>query len=72
MLTDEKLLTTFFSLPFIKPCIPVSSSVSAHRLDISFLRMFNFWMLQVGNIIQSFRYFLPSTYLPSDDIPIPH
>lgn len=65
MLTDEQLLTTLLSLPFMKPRIPVSPSASARRLDLSFLKMFSFWMLQVGNIIQSFGYFLPSTYLPS-------
>jgi len=43
----------------------VSPSSSARRLDLSFLRLATFWMLQAGNIIQSFGYFLPSTYLPS-------
>ncbi|KAJ6013880.1 hypothetical protein N7540_008471 [Penicillium herquei] len=49
----------------MKPRIPVSSSASARRLDLSFLKMGTFWMLQAGNIIQSFGYFLPSTYLPT-------
>lgn len=49
----------------MKPRIPVSPSASARRLDLSFLKMTTFWMLQAGNIIQSFGYFLPSTYLPS-------
>lgn len=49
----------------MKPRIPVSRSSAARRLDLSFLRLATFWMLQVGNIIQSFGYFLPSTYLPS-------
>lgn len=49
----------------MKPRIPVSPSASARRLDLSFLRLGTFWMLQVGNIIQSFGYFLPTTYLPS-------
>lgn len=49
----------------MKPRTPVSPSASARRLDLSFLRLAAFWMLQTGNIIQSFGYFLPSTYLPS-------
>lgn len=61
----EQLLTTLLSLPFMKPRIPVSPSASARRLDLSFLKLATFWMLQIGNIIQSFGYFLPSTYLPS-------
>ncbi|KAJ5305372.1 ribose 5-phosphate isomerase [Penicillium atrosanguineum] len=58
-------ISTILSLPFMKPRIPVSRSSTARRLDLSFLRLATFWMLQVGNIIQSFGYFLPSTYLPS-------
>ncbi|KAJ5363686.1 uncharacterized protein N7496_009399 [Penicillium cataractarum] len=63
--TVTTLLTTLLSLPFMKPRIPVSPYASARRLDLSFLRLATFWMLQAGNIIQSFGYFLPSTYLPS-------
>ncbi|KAJ5569643.1 Major facilitator superfamily domain general substrate transporter [Penicillium hispanicum] len=59
------LITTLLSLLFMKPRIPVSSSTSARRLDLSFLRLATFWTMQAGNIIQSFGYFLPSTYLPS-------
>lgn len=53
------------ALPFMKPRIPVSPSASARRLDLSFLKQATFWMLQTGNIIQSFGYFLPTTFLPS-------
>ena len=49
----------------MRPRIPVSPSASPRRLDFSFLKLKSFWMLQLGNIIQSFGYFLPSTYLPS-------
>lgn len=49
----------------MKPRVSVSLSASARRLDLSFLRLATFWMLQMSNIIQSFGYFLPSTYLPS-------
>ncbi|EAW13985.1 putative MFS monocarboxylate transporter [Aspergillus clavatus NRRL 1] len=59
------LLSTVAALPFVKPRIPPASSTSARPLDLSFLKLSTFWLLQVGNIIQSFGYFLPTTYLPS-------
>ncbi|KAJ5599292.1 hypothetical protein N7450_000359 [Penicillium hetheringtonii] len=59
------LISTLLSLPFMKPRIPVSPSASARRLDLGFLKLGTFWMLQAGNIMQSFGYFLPTTYLPS-------
>ncbi|KAJ5112543.1 hypothetical protein N7532_000588 [Penicillium argentinense] len=49
----------------MKPRIPVSPSASARRLDLGFLKLGTFWILQAGNIIQSFGYFLPTTYLPT-------
>ncbi|KAJ5396155.1 uncharacterized protein N7487_010458 [Penicillium crustosum] len=63
--TVVTLLTTLMALPFMKPRIPISPSSSARRLDLSFLKQPTFWMLQTGNIIQSFGYFLPTTFLPS-------
>lgn len=60
-----QLLTTLMALPFMKPRIPISPSSAARRLDLSFLKQTTFWMLQAGNIIQSFGYFLPATFLPS-------
>lgn len=53
------------ALPFMKPRIPISPFASARPLDLSFLKQPTFWMLQAGNIIQSFGYFLPTTYLPT-------
>lgn len=55
------------SLFLLKPRVPIRiSSVSISRtLSWSFLLATTFWMLQLGNIIQSFGYFLPSTYLAS-------
>ena len=52
---------------FLKPRVPVSASSSStrHALSWNFLRTTNFWMLEAGNVIQSFGYFLPSTYLAS-------
>ncbi|CAG7968702.1 unnamed protein product [Penicillium olsonii] len=63
--TVTTLLSTLIALPFMKPRIPISPSATARPLDLSFLKQRTFLMLQAGNIIQSFGYFLPSTYLPS-------
>ncbi|CAI7597155.1 unnamed protein product [Penicillium bialowiezense] len=59
------LLTTLVTLPFMKPRVPISPTAAARPLDLGFLKQRTFWMLQAGNIIQSFGYFLPTTYLPS-------
>lgn len=58
-------MTTLAALPFAKPRIPPAPATSARRLDLSFLKSVSFWMHQAGNVIQSFGYFLPTTYLPS-------
>ncbi|KAJ5232670.1 hypothetical protein N7468_005626 [Penicillium chermesinum] len=63
--TVVTFVKTVLSLPFMKPRIPVSPSASPRRLDLRFLKLSSFWVLQTGNIIQGFGYFLPSTYLPS-------
>ncbi|KAJ5640945.1 Major facilitator superfamily domain general substrate transporter [Penicillium herquei] len=41
--TVVTLITVLISLPYMKPRIPVSSSASARRLDLSFLKMSTFW-----------------------------
>ncbi|KAG2413617.1 hypothetical protein HFD88_002806 [Aspergillus terreus] len=63
--TVTTLLSTLVALPFVKPRVPPSPSTSVKRIDLTFLKLATFWMLQLGNIIQGFGYFLPSTYLPS-------
>ncbi|PLB47969.1 MFS general substrate transporter [Aspergillus steynii IBT 23096] len=63
--TVVTLLTTLASLPFVKPRILPASSTAARPLDLAFLKLVTFWMLQLGNIIQGFGYFLPTTYLPT-------
>ncbi|GLA91323.1 hypothetical protein AtubIFM61612_005657 [Aspergillus tubingensis] len=63
--TVVTLLTLAATLPFIKPRIPPAPSTTPQPLNLAFLKLATFWMLQLGNIIQSFGYFLPSTYLPS-------
>ncbi|PWY84696.1 MFS general substrate transporter [Aspergillus sclerotioniger CBS 115572] len=63
--TVVTLLTTLAALYSIRPRIPPAPSTAPQPLDLAFLKLATFWMLQLGNIIQSFGYFLPSTYLPS-------
>lgn len=49
---------------FLKPRVPLSAISSGRRsICWDFLNHSTFWVLQAGNIIQSFGYFLPSTYL---------
>lgn len=50
---------------FVKPRTPPASSTAARPLDLALLKLVTFWMLQLGNIIQGFGYFLPTTYLPT-------
>ncbi|RAH46867.1 putative MFS monocarboxylate transporter [Aspergillus brunneoviolaceus CBS 621.78] len=59
------LFTTSIALPFIKPRVPPAVSTSPQPLNLAFLKLLTFWTLELGNIIQSLGYFLPSTYLPS-------
>ncbi|KAF2739745.1 MFS general substrate transporter [Polyplosphaeria fusca] len=60
--------TVLLSAPllyFLRPRIPISQSAAVRRLNMNFVRLPAFWMLQIGNILQSLGYFLPSTYLSS-------
>lgn len=50
---------------FLKPRIPLSASTTQRPISWRFLKSDMFWMLQLGNVIQSFGYILPSTYLAS-------
>jgi MFS family permease len=52
-------------LYLLRPRTPLSHSVAVHHIDLGFLRLSSFWMLQTGNILQSLGYFLPSAYLSS-------
>lgn len=53
----------------LKPRVPLSgrSDEMGRRRSLSwgFLKHSTFWMLEVGNVIQSFGYLLPTTYLSS-------
>jgi MFS family permease len=50
---------------FLKPRIPLSNSVRQRPLSWTFLKQSTFWMLQFGNVVQSFGYILPNAYLAS-------
>lgn len=51
----------------LKPRLPLPprTAMRGRSINWMFLRNSTFWTLQIGNIIQSFGYFLPSTYLSS-------
>ncbi|KAH8899340.1 MFS general substrate transporter [Thozetella sp. PMI_491] len=65
--------STIMTIPLlvlIKPRIPLSDTTSSSSaagrrpaLSFGFLRHPLFWMLQTGNVVQSFGYRMPSTYL---------
>ncbi|KAK1546805.1 hypothetical protein CPAR01_00772 [Colletotrichum paranaense] len=58
--------TVLISAPllyFLKPRIPVSQSSTVRRINLNFIQLPSFWMLQIGNVLQSLGYFLPYTYL---------
>ncbi|KAF2465434.1 MFS monocarboxylate transporter [Lindgomyces ingoldianus] len=60
--------TVLLSAPllyFLRPRIPLSQSAAVRRIDMNFFRLPAFWMLQIGNILQSLGYFLPYAYLSS-------
>ncbi|KAH7378724.1 major facilitator superfamily domain-containing protein [Pyrenochaeta sp. MPI-SDFR-AT-0127] len=55
------------SLPliwFLKPRLPVPATNRA-RLGFTFLKDKSFWILQLGNVLEGFGFFIPSIYLPT-------
>jgi MFS family permease len=55
------------SLPlvyFLRPRLPISPSSQSPRYGLSFLKSSAFWILQLGLVIESLGYFIPSLYLP--------
>ncbi|KAH6633461.1 major facilitator superfamily domain-containing protein [Boeremia exigua] len=59
-------ITVLLSAPllyFLKPRIPLSQSATIRRISLSFIHLPAFWMLQIGNVLQSLGYFLPYAYL---------
>ncbi|KAF7551387.1 hypothetical protein G7Z17_g5042 [Cylindrodendrum hubeiense] len=53
------------TLLFLKPRVEPSRDSRPRPICFSFLKSASFWMLQIGIIIQSLGYLMPSTYLAS-------
>ncbi|KAF1817075.1 putative MFS monocarboxylate transporter [Eremomyces bilateralis CBS 781.70] len=51
-------------LYYLKPRLPVSPAMHARRLDFRFATTRVFGMLQIGSVVESLGFFLPSIYLP--------
>ena len=50
---------------YLKPRLPVARATRRRNFDVSFLRNKTFLILQLGNILEGFGYFVPSIYLPT-------
>ncbi|KAJ4295312.1 hypothetical protein N0V90_007323 [Kalmusia sp. IMI 367209] len=62
------IATVLLSAPLlytVRPRIPLSRTTTTRRISTNFLQLPAFWMLQIGNILQSLGYFLPYAYISS-------
>lgn len=50
---------------FLKPRLPVAQVTNRRAFNVSFVRNKAFLLLQLGNVLESFGYFVPSIYLPT-------
>jgi len=50
---------------YLRPRLPISPVSQPSRYGLGFLRTSTFWIPQVGLIIESSGYFIPSIYLPT-------
>lgn len=50
---------------FLKPRLPVAQTTHHRSFNLSFLKNKTFLLLQLGNILEGFGYFVPSIYLPT-------
>lgn len=50
---------------FLRPRLPGTTAVQYPLYGLSFLWTSTFWLLQIGLIIESLGYFIPSIYLPN-------
>ncbi|EOA89792.1 hypothetical protein ACJQWK_02791 [Exserohilum turcicum] len=57
-------VTTLPLALFLKPRLPVPAT-SRTRVTLTFLSNKSFWILQLGNVLQGFGFFVPSIYLPT-------
>lgn len=53
------------TLFLLKPRIPLHAISHTRPLSFAFLRHASFWTMQLGIVVQSFGYLMPSTYLAS-------
>ena len=63
--TVSSVVLTLPMLFLLKPRIPWDRAPSVQPLQFGFLKHTAFWMMQIGIIIQSVGYLMPSTYLAS-------
>jgi len=50
---------------FLKPRLPVSQATNRRAFNVSFLKNKALLLLQLGNVLEGFGYFVPSIYLPT-------
>jgi predicted MFS family arabinose efflux permease len=50
---------------YLRPRLPVAQVTHHRKFDIAFLRNKSFLLLQLGNVLEGFGYFVPSIYLPT-------
>jgi MFS family permease len=50
---------------YLRPRLPVAQVTNHRKFDIAFLRDKSFLLLQLGNVLEGFGYFVPSIYLPT-------
>lgn len=50
---------------YLRARLPVAQATNHRRFDMTFLRSKSFLLLQLGNVLEGFGYFVPSIYLPT-------
>jgi MFS family permease len=50
---------------FLKPRLPVSRVANHRPFNLSFLQGKSFLLIEIGNILEGFGYFVPSLYIPT-------
>ncbi|KAI1536262.1 MFS-1 multi-domain protein, partial [Pyrenophora tritici-repentis] len=63
--TAVLFVTTLPLTVYVRPRLPIAQVTNRRRLDLSFVRNKSFLLLQLGNVLQGFGYFVPSIYLPT-------
>ena len=52
-------------LLIVKGRLPVTASNALRLNDLQFLKGLSFWLLELGNVSQSFAFFIPAIWIPS-------